>query len=589
MVSSSVLARLCALASLIAMLLVTAAGAAPASPAASSAANGEVMPGALIPLYASQQDSFTRVSPARQRPYSANAATINVTYNGFSPQAQAAFQYAVDLWEPLLTSAVPIQVIANWTALPPGVLGSAGPANFYRDWTTGTPPPVANRWYPAALANKLAGLDRNPSGADINANFSSAFPNWYFGTDGNTPGGDYDFVSVVLHELGHGLGFVGSATVGGGNGSWGQGSGFPFTYDAFVENAGGTAITNSGAFANPSSALAAQLQGDALYFDGPAALAANGGQRPRLYAPATWQQGSSYSHLNEATYTAGNANSLMTPQIGTAEAIHNPGAITLGMFTDMGWETQAPAQASLTVEVGVGLNAADCATSNSLTVAPNTRVFYCFTVTNTGDVTLKSHTLTDDRLGTILNNFPYTLMPQASAFITSTTIVAATTTNTATWTASDGPATATDSDTATVTVGSSHKIYLPMLSNGRPALLGTASAAPIAQRPAVYQGEIFHTATINLPAMLPSGGHFYLSASPSAALPAKVDDQVVLRSGGASIFSYNYRLVNQPTAQLVEISRSTLAPYAGQAITANFADISGDQISATPMYLIWAP
>ncbi len=37
------------------------------------------------------------------------------------------------------------------------------------------------------------------------------------------------------------------------------------------------------------------------------------------------------------TYPAGNPNSLMTPAIGTAESIHAPGAITLGIFTDIGW------------------------------------------------------------------------------------------------------------------------------------------------------------------------------------------------------------------------------------------------------------
>ena len=35
-------------------------------------------------------------------------------------------------------------------------------------------------------------------------------PDWYFGTDGNTPAGDFDFVTVVMHELAHGLGYAGT-------------------------------------------------------------------------------------------------------------------------------------------------------------------------------------------------------------------------------------------------------------------------------------------------------------------------------------------------------------------------------------------
>lgn len=32
----------------------------------------------------------------------------------------------------------------------------------------------------------------------------------YFGTDGNTPANQYDFVTVFMHELTHGLGFTSS-------------------------------------------------------------------------------------------------------------------------------------------------------------------------------------------------------------------------------------------------------------------------------------------------------------------------------------------------------------------------------------------
>lgn len=307
-----------------------------------------VLPGFLVEVRASDLDAGTRIAPPANV-QQGGTATINVTYNGFTPEAQAAFQYAVDIWEAQLVSTVPIEVVANWTALPAGVLGSAGPTSFQRDWTSGVPAPRANTWYPIPLANKLAGVDLATTGTshDINANFSSAFPNWYFGTDGNTPAGDFDFVSVVLHELGHGLGFVGSGTVSAGNGSWGSGTGFPFIYDVYVENGAGTDITDTGSFPNNSTILADQLQGGDLFFNSPTAVVANGGTRPELFAPNPWQQGSSYSHLDETVFPAGNPNSLMTPQIGTAEAIHNPGAITRGMFTDMGWTTVAPTAVTL--------------------------------------------------------------------------------------------------------------------------------------------------------------------------------------------------------------------------------------------------
>lgn len=116
-------------------------------------------------------------------------------------------------------------------------------------------------------------------------------------------------------------------------------SGYPDIYDHFVEN--GTAQSLLTAFTSGTAELAAQLQGNSLYWNGSNGVVAAGGSKPRMYAPATWAQGSSYSHLNETTYPAGDANSLMTYAIGSAEAIHNPGPITRGMFTDMGWTTKA--------------------------------------------------------------------------------------------------------------------------------------------------------------------------------------------------------------------------------------------------------
>ena len=46
-----------------------------------------------------------------------------------------------------------------------------------------------------------------------------------------------------------------------------------------------------------------------MRFTGPQATAANGGIAPRLYAPNPWEPGSSYSHLDDDTFPAGNPNS----------------------------------------------------------------------------------------------------------------------------------------------------------------------------------------------------------------------------------------------------------------------------------------
>lgn len=280
-------------------------------------------------------DEFTFIPPpADFDPNGERAVVINVNYNNFPANAQTAFQYAVDIWASTLTSSVPIVIQANWESLSGGTLGFAGAQNLFRNFPGAEQP---NTYYAAALANKLRGSDNANGQGDITCTFNSNF-NWYFGTDGNTPGGQYDFVTVVLHELCHGLGFFGSASVSGTQGFL-EINGDPVIYDTFVELQDGTDITT---IANGSTALGNALTGNQLYWNGALGVDNNNGVRPRMYAPGTFAGGSSYSHLNENTYSPGNVNSLMTPFLGTAEANHNPGPIVLGIFEDIGWTIGNP-------------------------------------------------------------------------------------------------------------------------------------------------------------------------------------------------------------------------------------------------------
>ena len=291
-----------------------------------------------IVCYANPENSPTRVAP----PNTFNAfgartksATIEVVYNGFSTQAQTAFQTAVDIWEGLISSPVTIRVSANWTNLGSGVLGSAGPTFYASDFDGA---PQLNVAYPGALAEKLAGENLNdPAEFDIVANFNSNF-NWYYNSTG-TPGvNQYDLISVILHELGHGLGFVDTYNLISTTGEYGSfTNGLPFGYDINVETLAGLNLYQN--FASPSTELGGQLVSNNLFYNSPLAIINNSGLKPKLYAPATWSGGSSIAHLDDNTYPAGNQNSLMSPTFGAQEVIHNPGPITLNLFKDMGWTT----------------------------------------------------------------------------------------------------------------------------------------------------------------------------------------------------------------------------------------------------------
>jgi hypothetical protein len=283
-------------------------------------------------------------------------STINVNYIGTWPaDAKTAFEYAKHIWEVTLSSPVPIAVNATWENLGPNVLGGTQPWTAIRFKSSPAPGgALTNTWYPVALANKLGGQDYDSKNPDINASFNSAFTAcpggsncWYFGTDGNVGTNQWDFASVALHELAHGLGFAGSMNVinSGTSGTWGimdptNNVVYPLIFDIFAVNDQNQKLTDTNLFPNDSTSLRDQLTSNKVYFNGTHAMAANGGQKPKLYAPASWEPGSSFSHLDENTYQAGNPNALMTPYLYNHEVEHAPGPITMGIFQDLGWGLQ---------------------------------------------------------------------------------------------------------------------------------------------------------------------------------------------------------------------------------------------------------
>ncbi|MEO8380407.1 MAG: PA domain-containing protein [Acidobacteriota bacterium] len=123
-------------------------------------------------------------------------------------QRQNAFVYAATIWGNTLDSNVDIYIVAAFNPLGTNVLGSAGAWDVFSDFAGTAPFPGSEfplTWYNSALADKRAGQDMDVTAPDINAQFSSNF-NFYLGLDANH-GPQNDLVTVLLHELGHGLGF----------------------------------------------------------------------------------------------------------------------------------------------------------------------------------------------------------------------------------------------------------------------------------------------------------------------------------------------------------------------------------------------
>jgi len=277
----------------------------------------------------------------------AQSATFEVEFLGLSADAITAFNYATDIWSNFLISEVPIKIVAHMQPLLPGQLGITFPNGElnYAD------APISDVWYASCLANAISSTDLNGDFADIEIYFSS-LANWYYGLDENPGPTQYDFVSTVLHEICHGLGFLSLSNKSGTVGSFGliDASAFapltttfvwpaldtlPSVFDVFLENAVGNVLTS---FPNPSAELGAEIISNQIFFNSPEIIFETGGTKPKIYAPGTFILGSSLSHWDEATYPVGNDNEFMTPQAASGHASHQPGILTLTVLEEIGWE-----------------------------------------------------------------------------------------------------------------------------------------------------------------------------------------------------------------------------------------------------------
>jgi hypothetical protein len=192
-------------------------------------------------------------------------------------------------------------------------------------------------------------------------------------------------------------------------------------------------------------------------------------EAPAVVLPvATYHLGAFVSATNPPSdgYSTGATGWTMAPGFTMGETLRDPDGAQTGLVfpsvataaggrfgPNLRVATPAPAiDHSLTASLDGRTYA--CGALTAVAVPAGTDVFPCYTVHNTGNAPLSRHSVVDSNAGPLLNDFPYTLIPGAGAFLNAVAHAPAGGLWSSTWTAfNPGPfETAIDADALAVTL-----------------------------------------------------------------------------------------------------------------------------------------
>ncbi len=160
----------------------------------------------------------------------------------------------------------------------------------------------------------------------IRYDVDAAGMDWNFGTAAPAAN-EIDFRSVITHEIGHSLGWLGSYDLT--SDSFGYGNNGLTTYESFLVDSSGNKPL-SGGMGMPGNFN--ELD-NPVYFDGYNATNLYGGLVP-IYAPDSYSAGSSLSHLDTGTFP----DSMMSHAISVGETRRTLSGLEVAMMDDMGWD-----------------------------------------------------------------------------------------------------------------------------------------------------------------------------------------------------------------------------------------------------------
>jgi len=241
-------------------------------------------------------------------------------------------EYALSLWSEKLIGSVPVKINVDFIYISnPNVIGQSYHMPMAQN-TGQVPTSPTSTWYPSSLWHQLVGYPQI-SGLNIMLEMNSNF-SFYFQTTGNPNSSQIDWITVMLHEVNHGLGFY---PICQSNGIYYANSNTanPGIFDRqfYQGSTGDVRFTDL-----DQSQRAALLISNNLFAGAPDSylFQAHNGKRVKMYAPTTYQGGSSGSHWN---YSPG-FTTFMTASISQGWKFHTITTREVGILKDLGWKDE---------------------------------------------------------------------------------------------------------------------------------------------------------------------------------------------------------------------------------------------------------
>jgi len=243
-----------------------------------------------------------------------------------SPKHKSAIEHCVSILQNTWVSKLPVKALFKFDGAKfgEGFLAMAQPTSYMGMDGINYPSALGKSMFSdaseldAAVASKKVKFDYPKY--DLQVEFNKK-EKWYTGIDGKTPPKYVDLVTLCLHEVYHGLMFIGSDYIKMSD----QGSVRVFPnngqFDSFLvtKTTDGKFCPLKSFYSDPEK-LKKAVTNDNLYF------ATNDRRIAKLHAPFEFTPGSSIHHLDENTYQS-KKNRLMTPVFKRGESTHEIGPI----------------------------------------------------------------------------------------------------------------------------------------------------------------------------------------------------------------------------------------------------------------------